>query len=86
MKNNKFCNFARAASYNLYEHEVKCPFQALFEGRKYRDKFNFFSEAEPWMRSPKLRRKFTYTCHFNGVEINTKNLKIKMKTRIHFDS
>ena len=37
------------------------------------------------MRSPRRRRKFTYCiCHFKRVEINSKNLKIKIKRRIHF--
>ena len=35
----------RAFLYNLYEHNFKFPFATLFEGRKHRDKFNFFSES-----------------------------------------
>ena len=74
----------RAFLFNLFEHDVKCPFATLFGGREQRDKFNFFSQSEPWVRTPKFRRKFTYISHFKRVEINAKNLKIK--THLHFDS
>ena len=51
-------NFARAFLYNLYEHNGKFPYATLFEGRKHRDKFNFFSES--------LFIYFIYLLQFNG--------------------
>ena len=59
----------RAFLYNLYEHNVKFPFAALFGGRNYRDKFNFFSVSELGYSPQGSVGKFTYICHFKGVKI-----------------
>ena len=48
----------RAFLYNLYENNGKFPFATLFEGRKHRDKFNFFPES--------LFILFIYLLQFNG--------------------
>ena len=59
----------RAFLYNLYVHDGKFPFATLFEGRKHRDKFNFFSESDLAIGCGP--QKFTYICHFKRIEINT---------------